>query len=88
MEYEFAFPHNNESPGDSLWESGKAYQIAFLVGATEKFAGVNEDTWMSDQIHIRLGGPSTDSIYHPPYLARQKSSKPQGRSHGKERKKR
>lgn len=88
MEYEFGFPYNNEGLGDSLWELGKAYQIAFLVGPTEKFAGVNEETWMSDQIHIRLGGPSTDSIYHPPYLAQQKDSKPQGHSHGNEGKKR
>jgi hypothetical protein len=69
MEYEFAFPYRNEDPGDSFWHLGRAYQIAILVGPTEEFNGVTEDTWMSDQIYIRLGTPSRDSIYHPPYLA-------------------
>ena len=69
MEYEFAFPYRNEDLGDSLWRLGKAYQIAILVGSTEKFDGVTEDTWMSDQIYIRLGTRSQDSIYQPPYLA-------------------
>jgi hypothetical protein len=69
MEYEFAFPLRNEDLGDALWEVGKVYQIAFLVGPGEKFEGVTQETWMSDQLHIRLGSPSKDSIYHPPYLA-------------------
>lgn len=47
MEYEFAFPYKNEDLGGSLWQMGKAYQIAILVGASEEFTGVNEDTWMS-----------------------------------------
>jgi hypothetical protein len=68
MEYEFAFPYRNEDLGDSFWQLGRAYQIAILVGPTEKLNGVTEDTWMSDQIYIRLGSPSEDSIYHPPYL--------------------
>ena len=68
MEYEFAFPFQNEDLGDSLWQLGRAYQIAILVGRAEKFDGVTEDTWMSDQIYIRLGSPSQESIYHPPYL--------------------
>ncbi len=70
MEYEFAFPYWNEDLGDSLWQMGKAYQIAILVGPTEQFTGVNEETWMSDQIYVRLGSPSADSIYDPPYLPR------------------
>src|ERR671918_93278 len=69
MEYEFAFPYRNEDLGDSFWQLGRAYQIAILVGPTEEFNGVTEDTWMSDQIYIRLGSRSQDSIYQPPYLA-------------------
>jgi hypothetical protein len=69
MEYEFAFPYRNEDLGDSFWQLGRAYQIAVLVGPGEEFDGVTENTWMSDQIYIRLGSPSKESIYHPPYLA-------------------
>jgi len=69
MEYEFAFPYRNEDLGDSFWQLGRAYQIALLVGPTEEFNGVTEDTWMSDQIYIRLGSRSQESIYQPPYLA-------------------
>lgn len=69
MEYEFAFPYRNEDPGDSFWQLGRAYQIAMLAGPTEEFNGVTEDTWMSDQIYIRLGSRSQESIYQPPYLA-------------------
>lgn len=68
VEYEFAFPYKNEVLGDSFWQVGKAYQIAVLVGPSEKFKGISEDTWMSDQIYIRLGSPSQESIYHPPYF--------------------
>ena len=68
MEYEFAFPLKNDDLGDTLWEMGKAYQIGILVGSSEEFKRVTEDTWMSDQVHIRLGSPSEESIYHPPYL--------------------
>jgi hypothetical protein len=71
MEYEFAFPYQNDDLGDTLWEVGKAYQLAVLVGSSEEFSGVTPETWMSDQIHIRLGTPSTESIYDPPYLAAQ-----------------
>jgi len=67
MEYEFSFPYQNEDLGDSLWQVGRAYQIAVLVGPSEDFKGVNRDTWMSDQFHIRLGSPSRDSIYQPAY---------------------
>lgn len=72
MEYEFAFPLRNDDLGDALWEAGKVYQIALLVGPGEEFQGVTPETWISDQLHIRLGSPSKDSIYHPPQLASQK----------------
>jgi hypothetical protein len=68
MEYEFAFPYKNEDLGDSFWQLGKAYQISVLVGPSEEFKGITEDTWMSDQIYVRLGSPSQESIYDPPYL--------------------
>jgi len=71
VEYEFAFPYKNEDLGDSLWQVGRAYQIAILVGPSEEFKGITEDTWMSDQVYIRLGSPSRESIYHPPYLVGQ-----------------
>lgn len=64
-EYEFAFPLKNESLGNTAWERGRSYQIAGLVGSTKEFQGVTEETWMSDQVLIRIGGPSTASIYHP-----------------------
>ncbi len=69
MEYEFAFPYRNEDLGDSFWQPGRAYQLAVLVGPTEEFNGVTQDTWMSDQIYVRLGSPSRESIYQPPYFA-------------------
>lgn len=71
MEYEFAFPYQNEELGDSFWQVGKAYQVAILVGPSEEFKGVTEDTWMSDQAHIWLGSQSKESIYQPPYLVQQ-----------------
>lgn len=70
MEYEFAFPYQNEDAGDSFWQVGKAYQIAILVGQSEEFNGLTEDVWMSDQVYIRVGSPSQESIYHPPYAIR------------------
>jgi hypothetical protein len=82
MEYEFAFPYRNEDLGDSFWQVGRAYQIAILVGPTEEFSGVTEDTWMSDQIYIRLGSPSEDSIYHPPYLTQGGKAGDPKHSHG------
>jgi hypothetical protein len=88
MEYEFAFPYQNGDLGDSSWQAGRAYQIAILVGPNEEFKGLTEDTWMSDQIYIRLGSSSTDSIYHPPVLAGRKDLKPRDHSHGAEGKKR
>ena len=82
MEYEFAFPYKNENLGDSFWQLGKAYQIAVLVGPTEKFNGVTEDTWISDQIYIRLGSRSQESIYHPPYFAGRDAMDHHEHSHG------
>ena len=84
MEYEFAFPYRNEDLGDSFWQMGKAYQIAILVGPTEEFNGVTEDTWLSDQIYIRLGSRSQDSIYQPPYLAGRDTIQHQQQLHGGE----
>ncbi len=82
MEYEFAFPYQNEELGDSFWQVGKAYQVAILVGPSEEFKGVTEDTWMSDQVHIRLGSSSKESIYHPPYLVQQKQVESDRHPHG------
>jgi hypothetical protein len=84
MEYELAFPYKNEDLGDSLWQLGKAYQIAILVGSAERFNGVTEDTWMSDQVYIRLGSRSQDSIYQPPYLAGPDTTNHHEYSHGGE----
>ena len=82
VEYEFAFPYNNEDLGDSFWQVGKAYQVALLVGSSEEFKGVTKDTWMSDQIYIRLGSPSETSIYHPPYLVQRDIMDHHEHSHG------
>lgn len=65
-EYEFAFPLKNESLGNTAWERDRSYRIAVLVGPTKEFQGVTEETWMSDQVLIRIGSPSTTSIYYPP----------------------
>lgn len=82
VEYEFAFPYQNEELGDSFWQSGRAYQIAILVGPGEEFKGVTEDTWMSDQVHIWLGSPSKESIYHPPYLVGREKTGHHDQPHG------
>ena len=82
MEYEFAFPYKNEDAGDSLWQMGKAYQIAMLVGPTEEFNGVTEDTWLSNQVYIRMGFPSKESIYHPPYLVQGETVDRHEHTHG------
>ena len=92
MEYEFAFPYQNEELGDSVWQVGKAYQIAILVGPSEELQGVTDDSWMSDQVHIRLGSPSKESIYHPPYLVEdlkgEHHNQPQRGKNGQEAQKR
>lgn len=82
VEYELAFSLKNDDFGDTLWEAGKAYQIAILVGPSEEFKGVTDDTWVSDQVHIRIGSPSKESIYHPPYLVRQPGEASHGHSDG------
>ena len=84
VEYEFAFPYRNEDLGDSFWQLRRAYQIAVLVGPGEKFDGVTEDTWMSDQIYIRVGSRSRDSIYQPPYLPGGDTMDHREHSHGGE----
>ena len=82
MEYEFAFPYQNEDLGDSYWQMGRAYQIAILAGPSEEFKGVTEDTWMSDQIYIRLGSSSQESIYHPAYIVQRDKVERHGHSNG------
>jgi hypothetical protein len=84
MEYEFAFPYRNDDLGDSLWQIGRAYQLAILVGSGEEFQRIDENTWMSDQISIRLGSRSRDSIYHPPYLPGGDTMDHRDHSHGGE----
>lgn len=37
--------------------------LAFLVGPEETFKGINSDTWMSDQILLRIGSASEQAIY-------------------------
>ena len=82
-EYEFVFPPHNQDEGDTAWERGRAYQIAFLVGEGPTFRGVTPGTWMSDQILIRIGERSRVSIYHPPFLPRARDERPHG--HDRER---
>lgn len=77
-EYEFAFPVGNADDGDTAWERGQAYQIAFLVGEGPAFRGVAPGTWMSDQILIRVGDRSRISIYHPPLLPSPQERRPHG----------
>lgn len=63
MVYEFSFPLWNEHAGGTIWRRGNAYMIAFLVGRDPEYREITEDSWMSDQVLVRLGGPSEDSIY-------------------------
>ncbi len=62
-EYEFAFPLTNEDLGDTAWEEGQAYLIAFLIDEGETFSQITPQTWMSDQVLIRIGSESKRSIY-------------------------
>ena len=64
-EFEFVMPLMNVSDGNAAWERGRAYQIALLVGAGETYQGIAEEVWMSDQIVVRIGKPSTTTIYLP-----------------------
>ncbi|MGH7372443.1 MAG: hypothetical protein ACREJK_11445 [Candidatus Methylomirabilales bacterium] len=68
-EYEFTMPLKNADQGDTLWERNHTYMIAVLVGPGQAYEGVSEDVWMSDQILIRIGSPSTLSMYLPPHQA-------------------
>jgi len=81
-EYEFAFPLKNESLGNTAWGRERSYQIAVLVGPTKEFRGVTQDTWMSDQVLIRIGSRSTASIYHPPLQATPDPAESGKGSHG------
>ncbi len=65
-EYEFSFPLRNDDPGDTLWERDRTYMLAVLVGPQSTYSGIDASVWMSDQVLIRLGRPSTESIYRPP----------------------
>ena len=69
-EYEFRMPLKNPDEGDILWERDKSYMVAILVGPGQEYKGVSEDVWMSDQILIRIGNPSTLSMYMPPLALR------------------
>ncbi len=73
-EYELSFPLRNDDLGDTLWERGRTYMLAVLVGPKASYAGINRAVWMSDQVLIRLGEPSTESIYRPPLTAAASSS--------------
>lgn len=79
-EYEITMPLKNADEGDILWERDKSYMIALLVGPGQEYSGVSEDVWMSDQILIRIGNPSTLSMYVPPHLRMQDEEK--GAPHG------
>lgn len=74
-EYEFTMPLKNAHSGDTLWEHNRTYMIAILVGPGQEYKGVSEDVWMSDQILIRIGGPSTLSMYLPPHQAGREGGK-------------
>lgn len=79
-EYEFTFPLKNADLGDTLWERDQSYMVALLVGPRQEYQGVDEDVWMSDQVLIRIGSPSTLSMYLPPYVAGQGKEAPTERS--------
>lgn len=68
-EYEFTFPLRNDDLGDTLWERDRTYMLAVLVGPEASYSGINRTVWMSDQVLIRLGQPSSESIYRPPLAA-------------------
>ncbi len=74
-EYEFTMPPKNADMGDTLWERDQTYMIAVLVGPEQEYKGVTEDVWMSDQMLIRIGSPSTLSMYIPAHVAGEKDKK-------------
>ncbi len=65
QEYEFTMSLKNADEGDIFWKRDRTYMIAVLVGPGQEYKGVSEDVWMSDQILIRIGSPSTLSMYIP-----------------------
>ena len=74
-EYEFTMPLKNADQGDTLWDRDQSYMVAVLVGPGQEYRGVSEDVWMSDQILIRIGSPSTLSMYLPPHQAGREGGK-------------
>lgn len=68
-DYEFSFPLRNDDLGDTLWERDRTYMLAVLLGPQPTYTGIDDAVWMSDQVLIRLGSPSTESIYRPPLTA-------------------
>jgi len=75
QQYEFTMPLKNADLGDTLWGWGQTYMIAVLVGPGQEYKGVSEDVWMSDQILIRIGSPSTLSMYLPLHQADREGGK-------------
>ncbi len=61
-EFEFSFPLTNGDQGDTGWEDARAYLIAFLVGQGETFRQITPETWISDQVLIRIRTESRRSI--------------------------
>jgi hypothetical protein len=84
QEYEFTVPLKNADPGDTLWQRDQTYMVAVLVGPGQEYKGVTEDVWMSDQVLIRVGSPSTLSMYIPEQAAGQEGgmARPRG-GHGR-----
>ncbi|MBI3007179.1 MAG: hypothetical protein HYY53_02580 [candidate division NC10 bacterium] len=69
-EAEFTLPLANADLADVSWRRGEAYQVAVLVGPGPEFTGVTPETWMSDQVVLRIGPPSAESIYHAALVPR------------------
>lgn len=82
QEYEFTMPLKNADQGDTLWERDQTYVIGLLVGPDREYKGVSEDVWMSDQVLIRIGGPSTLSMYTSGLAAGNANKPALGGSHG------
>lgn len=81
-EWELAFPLMNRSAGNTAWREDESYQVSVLVGPSARFNGVTEDTWMSDQVMIRVGSRSTRSIYDPPLTGASQRPEPREQRHG------
>jgi hypothetical protein len=63
------FPLRDDDLGDTLWECDRTYMLVVLVGPTASYMDINRTVWMSDQVLIRLGKPSAESIYRSPLIA-------------------